>query len=94
MGNPARGNAERRPDSGEFRRRFRELDNEFRCCKSKINIDIDAQGSSFLPVQQWLKHGNEGEGYIFYIFAGASLVAFLDIGRACRVYERSIASSE
>jgi hypothetical protein len=48
---------------------------------------MQPQGSSFLPLQQWLKHGDQGEGHIFYVFAGASIVALLAIGRAYRVYE-------
>jgi hypothetical protein len=49
--------------------------------------EADLQGSSFLPLQEWLKHGERGEGHVFYVFAGASIVALLAIGRAFKVYE-------
>jgi hypothetical protein len=92
MGYLARGDAERRSDCGKFRSSFRQLDHQFCSGTSTSSNSADMQGSVFLPLQQWLKNGDEGEGYIFFVFAVASVVAFIGISRACSVYERTIAN--
>ncbi|KAI9637137.1 putative vacuolar membrane protein [Dioszegia hungarica] len=46
-------------------------------------------GSVFLPLQQYLSHGDQGEGNIFYVFSAASLVACLAIWTSYWLYNRS-----
>jgi len=51
--------------------------------------ETDQQGSIFLPLQQALKHGEKGEGNVFFVFAGASAVALMGIWTAYRLHDRA-----
>lgn len=43
----------------------------------------------FLPLQQALQNGPSGEGNIFYVTAGASLLAFIGIWLSYRLFNRA-----
>ena len=46
-------------------------------------------GSSFLPLQDRLKNGDQGEGNVFYVFTATSTIAFVGIWLAYRIYDRA-----
>ena len=46
-------------------------------------------GTSFLPLQDWLKSGDGGDGNVFYVFTATSVLAFVGIWASYRFYDRS-----
>ncbi|KAK1923400.1 putative vacuolar membrane protein [Papiliotrema laurentii] len=71
---------------------------EARTASGAVAVSINwltnfAAGAAFLPIQQALKRGDRGEGNVFFVFAGASALAFALIWAAYKLYDRAARST-